>query len=74
MKNDLTNSEIEQRISENVHNSKYRDIMRMRLCDGLTYERIAEAVEMSPRQVWNIVKRCYSCIYPDTVFTEICFS
>ena len=69
-----TNSEIICRIEETIHNKKYRDVMRMRLVDGLTYERIAEAVEMSPRQVWNIVKRCYSFVFPDTVFTEICFS
>ena len=57
MKHNLTNSELDSRISEQIHNAKYRDIMRMRLVDGLTYERIAEAVEMSPRQIANIVKR-----------------
>ena len=69
-----TNSEIERKISEQIHSDRDRRIMRMRLVDGLTYERIAEAVEMSPRQVWNIVRRCYNSICPDTVFTEICFS
>ena len=71
---EYTNTEIKRRIDEHIHNQKYRDIMRMRLVDGLTYERIAEAVEMSPRQIFNIVRRCYNSIYPDTVFTEICFS
>ena len=53
----LTNSEIERRITENIHNRKYRDVMRMRLIDGMTYERIAEAVEMSPRYIRTLVHR-----------------
>ena len=69
-----TNSEISRRIDEHIHNQKYRDIMRMRLVDGYTYDHIAEAVEMSERQIKNIVKRCSGVLFPDTVFTEICFS
>ena len=69
-----TNSEIDQRIAENIHSSKYRDIMHLRYVDGLTYEKIAEISEMSPRQVWNIVKKCSIIIFPESVFTEICFS
>ena len=52
-----TNSEIQSRIDEHIHNQKYRDIMRMRLVDGYTYERIAELVEMSAVQIKRIVKR-----------------
>ena len=71
----LTNSEIEHRISENIHNQLYRRVMYLRLIDGLTYERIAEAVEMSPRHVIRIVKSCMRTIVPDNcAFTEICFS
>lgn len=71
----LTNSEIEQRIKENIHNQLYRRIMYLRLVDGLTYERIAEYVEMSPRHVIRIVKSCMESIVSDnTVFTEIGFS
>jgi DNA-directed RNA polymerase specialized sigma24 family protein len=69
-----TNSEIDRLISEQIHNEKYRRIMHLRYVDGLTYERIAEAVEMSPRQIKNIVKSCSGSIMHDTVFTEICFS
>ena len=54
---ELTNSEIERRISEHIHSKRDRNIMRLRLVDGLTYERIAEIVEMSPRQIKTIVKR-----------------
>ena len=52
-----TNSEIDRCISEQIHNQKYRDIMHMRLVDGYTYERIAEAFEMSPRYLRALVKR-----------------
>lgn len=62
MKIDLPNSEIEHRIREAIHSERDRRIMRLRLVDGLTYERIAEAVEMSPRQIHAIVKRCTTAI------------
>ena len=52
-----TNSEIERRISEQIHSDRDRRIMRMKLIDGLTYERIAEIVEMSAIQIKRIVKR-----------------
>lgn len=53
----LTNSEIAERISENIHSERNRQIMRMKLIDGYTYEKIAEIVQMSPRYVRALVKR-----------------
>lgn len=70
----LTNSEIAERISEHIHSERNRQIMKMKLIDGMTYERIAELVEMSSRQIKNIVKSCSGCIIPEKVFTEIRFS
>lgn len=52
-----TNSEIERRISEHIHSERDRRIMRLRLIDGITYERIAEVVEMSPRYVRALVHK-----------------
>lgn len=52
-----TNSEIERRISEHIHSERDRRIMRLRLIDGITYERIAETVEMSPRYVRALVHK-----------------
>ena len=72
--NTLTNSQIAEKISENIHSERNRKIMRLKLIDGYTYERIAEIVEMSPRQIKNIVKSCSVSIFSDTAFTEICFS
>ena len=53
----LTNSELSERINEYCHSERNRAILRMKLIDGLTYERIAEIVDMSPRQIKNIVKK-----------------
>lgn len=52
-----TNSEIAAIIAERIHSERDRRIMSMRFIDGLTYERIAELVEMSAIQIKRIVKR-----------------
>lgn len=53
----LTNSEISERIAEHIHSQRDRDIMRLRLIDGLTYEKIAEAVQLSPRHIRALVRK-----------------
>lgn len=53
----LTNSELAELISEHIHSERDRQIMRMKLIDGLTYEKIAEKVEMSPRYIRSLVKK-----------------
>lgn len=59
----LTNSEIAEKISELIHSERDRNIMRMKLIDGLTYEKIAEIVDMTPRQIQNIVRFHKNCIF-----------
>ncbi|MBP0976461.1 MAG: hypothetical protein J6P20_10415 [Oscillospiraceae bacterium] len=54
---DLPNSEIERRINEQIHSERNRRILKMRLVDGMTYERIAEAVEMSPRYIRSLIRK-----------------
>ena len=61
----ITNTQIIERINEYVHSKRYRELLRMRLVDGLTYEQIAEAVEMSPAQVYRIVKKYAGMIKND---------
>ena len=53
----LTNSEIAELISEHIHSERDRYIMKMKLIDGYTYEKIAEIVQMSPRYIRALVKR-----------------
>lgn len=68
-----TNSEIDRLIAERIHNEKYRRVLHLRFVDGITYERIAEIMEMSPRQIRNIVKK-YSALIKPEYHMEICFS
>ena len=58
----LTNSQIAERISENIHSERDRTIMRLKLIDGLSAERTAEIVDMSAVQIYRIVKRCKKLI------------
>ena len=57
-----TNSEIERKISEQIHSDRDRRIMRMRLVDGLTAEMIAEQTAMSTVQIYRIIKKCRKMI------------
>lgn len=52
---DLSRSDIEYLIDQWIHKEKYRAILKLRLLDGFTYEEIAEKVDMSDRQIKNIV-------------------
>lgn len=54
---DYTNSEIATAIDEHIHNAKYREILKSRYIDGLTFDRLAEEYHMSPRQIMNIVRK-----------------
>lgn len=54
---ELTNSQLAEKIGEHIHSERNRQIMRMKLIDGYTYEKIAEIVQMSPRYVRSLVKR-----------------
>lgn len=54
---ELTNSELAEMIGEHIHSERDRQIMRMKLIDGLTYEKIAENVQMSPRYIRSLVKK-----------------
>ena len=45
------NSDMLTAINEYVHNPRYREILRLRFCDGFTYDQIAEAVSFSTQHV-----------------------
>lgn len=53
----LSNSQLAELIGEHIHSERNRQIMRMKMIDGYTYEKIAEIVQMSPRYVRALVKR-----------------
>lgn len=52
---EYTNSQIRELIMEHIHSARDRTILERRLIDGVTFERIAAEMDMSPRQIKNIV-------------------
>lgn len=42
-------------IDEYIHNERNREILKRKLTDGITYEKLAEEFDMSVGQVKNIV-------------------
>lgn len=47
---EYTNSEIIALIDERIHNERNRAILKRRLIDGITYERLAEEFDLSVAQ------------------------
>lgn len=60
---DYSNTELAWLIDEYVHNLKYREILKDRLIDGLTYSEIAALRNYSDRQIRNIVYKCEEKIF-----------
>lgn len=52
-----TNSAMREYIDENIHSARDRRILKLKYIDGMTHERIAEKVDMSPRQIDTIIRR-----------------
>ena len=52
---DYSNTEITWLINEYIHSERDRAILKRRLIDHITYERLAEEFEMSDRQIKRIV-------------------
>lgn len=50
------NSDMCNAINEYVRNPRYREVLRLRYCEGRTYEEIAELVNFSPQHVKYICK------------------
>ena len=52
---DISNSEIDYLIDQWIRNERDRAILKDRLINGMTFERLAEKYDMSVRQIQNIV-------------------
>lgn len=52
-----TNSEMDRRIAEAIHNERDRQLMRRRLIDGRTYDELSVEFFLSRRQVARIIAR-----------------
>ncbi len=60
---EYTNSQISKLIDEHIHNEKARAILKRRLIDGLTYERLAEEFDLSVRRVKTIVYKAQERVF-----------
>ena len=60
---EYTNSQIRSLIEEHIHSERDRSILCRRLIDGVTFERLAEEMEMSPRQIRSIVHKQESILF-----------
>ena len=52
---DISNSYIENVIDEYIHSERDRIILKRRLIDGICFEPLADEMNMSVRQIKNIV-------------------
>lgn len=52
---ELSRADIHSLIDEWVHNERNREILKRKLTDGITFERLAEEYKLTPRQVQRIV-------------------
>lgn len=62
----LSRSEIEHLIDEWIigrHAERNRKILKRRLIDGITYERLAEEFDLSTQQIKNIVYKCENTLF-----------
>lgn len=63
---EYTNSQISGIIDEYIHSERDRKLLKRRLIDGITYERLAEEFDLSVRQLKNIIYRA-----EDRLFSHI---
>lgn len=51
----LSRSQVDKLIDEWIFSERDRRILKRRLLDGITYERLADEFDLSVRQIKNIV-------------------
>ena len=59
----ITNSEIAYAIDEWIHSERDRKILKRRLIDGICYEPLADEMQMSVRQIKDIVSRAEAKLF-----------
>ena len=60
---EYTNSQIREAIAEYIHSERDRKILERRLIDGVVFEKLAEEMEMSPRQIRSIVHKAEQILF-----------
>ena len=54
---EYTNSAVIAAINEHIHSERDRAILKRRLVDGITFERLAEEFDRTPRQMQRIIDK-----------------
>lgn len=60
---EYSNSQITELINEWIHSERDRAILKRRLVDGLTYEKLAEEFDLSVRQIKKIVYKSENALF-----------
>lgn len=60
---DVKNSDIANAIDEYIHSERDRKILKRRLIDGVCYEPLADEMDMSVRQIKNIVSKAEAKLF-----------
>ena len=60
---DVKNSDIANAIDEYIHSERDRKILKRRLIDGICYEPLADEMDMSVRQIKNIVSKAEAKLF-----------
>ena len=60
---EYSRTELSLAIEEWIHNEKYRAILKRRLLDSITFEKLAEEFDMSPRQIKRIVYKAQETLF-----------
>lgn len=67
----FSNSQIDAAINEWIHSERDRRILHYKLVDGLTYERIAEIEDMSPKGIQKIVYDAEKQLFRHVEFVNV---
>ena len=60
---DLSRAEWENLIDQWIFSERDRAILKRRLLDGITYERLAEEFDMSTQNVCSIIYKCQDKVF-----------
>lgn len=60
---DYTNSQITALIDEHIHSERDREMLKRRLVDGITYERLAAEFELSVQRVKAIIYKAQDTLF-----------
>lgn len=61
--NNIPNNQLSEMIENWIKSERDRNLMKRRLIDGLSLERLSEEFELSVKQVYRITNKYYDMLY-----------